>query len=83
MIKLLSAELTFTQEPDSNAPPGHIITSDNEIKVKLEDAGGGLYFVIETERWAFDSPEELHKLLKDIEGLLEDIEERVRGMELL
>ena len=35
------------------------------LTIKTEDGGGGTFFVIETERWAFDDPQELIDLLTD------------------
>lgn len=42
---------TYTQAADSCAPVG---IDDNMIDVSIEDAGGGPYIVIKTERWALD-----------------------------
>ena len=36
----------------------------------LGDAGGGAFFIIETERWAFDSIDELVELLEKIKAVL-------------
>jgi hypothetical protein len=52
-------ELTFIQDGDT--------CSSDEIQylnVKIEDSGAGKYFVISTERWAFDSIDELVKVIK-------------------
>lgn len=38
------------------------------LEVKVEDAGGGHYFVLKTERWAVDSPEEMANLLFSIQS---------------
>ena len=35
------------------------------ITVQTQDIGGGNYFVISTERWSFDSIDELILVLKD------------------
>ncbi len=49
----------FTQEGDScNA------NKDQSLEIESQDAGAGAYFVIKTERWAFDSIEELTSTLK-------------------
>jgi hypothetical protein len=36
------------------------------IKILTENAGSGDYYIISTERWAFDTIDELVKLLKQI-----------------
>jgi hypothetical protein len=58
-----NAEFRFTQTPDDFSP-----LDEHELIVKCETSGAGPYFVIETERWAVNSPEELHALLKEIEA---------------
>lgn len=40
-------------------------TDEQEIEVLTGDAGGGTYFIIKTERWAFDEVQELIDLLTD------------------
>lgn len=50
--------MQFTQNGDSN---------DGEFQmldIKIEDAGAGKFFVLETTRWAFDEPKDLLKLLE-------------------
>lgn len=37
----------------------------NELTLRIEDGGDGFYFVIETDRWAFDDPKELMEVLND------------------
>jgi hypothetical protein len=37
----------------------------NDIKISTFDGGGGIYYVLETERWAFNDVDELIKLLND------------------
>jgi len=45
-------------------------TSDNwqQLDIEIEDNGGGAYFVIKTERWAFDSIQELIDTLTDFKN---------------
>lgn len=61
--------VTFTQEGDS------INDGEQFLTVKIMDAGGGAYFVINTEGWAFDKPEELTEVLTNlmakVKGLVE------------
>jgi hypothetical protein len=60
-ITVLSSKLTvnYHQEPDS------LDTEDQLLELTTEDAGGGMYYVLKTERWAFEDPEELMEILKD------------------
>ena len=37
----------------------------NELKIETQDGGDGAYYVISTERFAFDKPEELIEILND------------------
>ena len=37
----------------------------NELTIKTQDGGDGFYFVMETDRWAFDDPKELMEVLND------------------
>jgi hypothetical protein len=63
---MFGASFTFTQEEDACCVGGQ------EITVTVEDGGGGKYFAIKTERWAFDSPEELMAMLERVKGSLGD-----------
>ena len=62
--ELVYVEHQYTQEEDSNGRTGVNI---QEITIKAEDAGGGFYFVIETERWAVENPSELADLVREVE----------------
>ena len=37
----------------------------NELRIKTQDGGEGAYYVISTDRFAFDKPEELIEILND------------------
>jgi hypothetical protein len=37
-----------------------------ELKIRLIDGGGGPFFVLETQRWAFDDPNEIKAILDSI-----------------
>jgi hypothetical protein len=51
-------QMTFTQESDCcDSGDGQFLT------IKTENGGGGDFFVIETQRWAFDDIGELVKIL--------------------
>ncbi len=59
-IQLSEAKLTYYQEQDScydNDSPQY-------ITIEKIDAGAGFYYVINTERWAFDNIDELIELIK-------------------
>ena len=43
---------------------------DQTLEISTEDAGSGHYYVIKSDRWAFDSPDELIKILNDFEQRL-------------
>jgi uncharacterized protein YfdQ (DUF2303 family) len=63
-VAVTKVTVEYTQDADSNS---------NEIqflKVSTEDAGGGIYYVIKTERWAFDNIDDLIKVLNDFEKRL-------------
>jgi hypothetical protein len=63
--------MTFTQDSDC------CDSKDQFLTIKTQNGGGGDFFVIETERWAFDNIPELvttlmrfytkHKLIKSNE----------------
>lgn len=50
-------EMTFTQDKDCCS------IEDQFITIKTENGGGGDFFVIETQRWAFDCIEDLVEVL--------------------
>ena len=52
--------VTFTQEADTCSSDGGYQT----IVVREEDSGGGSFYAINTERWAFDSIDELVAVLR-------------------
>jgi len=60
-VKLSEVKLIFTQEEDT---AGRANELGQDLIVRMIDAGGGHYTVIETERWAMDKPEDLIKLLE-------------------
>ena len=66
--ELGEAEFHFTQDPDSCAEHDF----PQELVVKVTDAGGGHYIVVETQRWAFDSPDDLAAMVADIRKRLGD-----------
>lgn len=57
--ELSEASFTFTQEEDSDDASGY----PQSLTVAIHDAGAGHFITIATQRWAFDSPEELTALV--------------------
>lgn len=50
--------------------PSDLSDDTQTIKISTADNGAGKYFVIKTDRWAIDKPEELVKLIKDFQSKL-------------
>lgn len=51
-------QIEFEQEPDCcDNSPFQILT------LRREDGGSGSYWILSSERWAFDNPSELSQLL--------------------
>ena len=65
--ELVAMESMYRQDPDSNAPSNSL---GQYITIKAEDAGGGFYYVITTERWAVNEPQELLDLLEEFKRKL-------------
>lgn len=59
--------ITFTQDKDCCSVEEQFIT------IKTENGGGGDFFVIETQRWAFDSIEDLVNLLSQFKDKYDKI----------
>ena len=60
--KISKQMMVYSQEGDSCQDNDN----EQEITIESENAGAGDYYVIKTERWAFDNIEEFVKLLKSI-----------------
>lgn len=60
MIEIVEHKISYSQEQDccSSSPNGIQI-----LECTYEDGGAGKYYVIKTDRWAFDSLEELNKVI--------------------
>lgn len=63
-MKLESITATYSQYNDDN---GKIDDADQFIEISSANAGAGDYFIINTNRWAFDNIQEFTDLLKDFE----------------
>jgi hypothetical protein len=55
-------KITFTQDADCCS------NEDQFITVKTDNGGGGDFFVIETQRWAFDCIEDLVRILYEFKN---------------
>lgn len=60
--ELYEGSMVFSQEADSMSETDQVIT------IRAQDAGAGKFFVIETERWAFDKIEQLVALLEQAQA---------------
>jgi hypothetical protein len=63
-VAVNKVSVEYTQEADSNSDGLQL------LEVSTEDAGGGVYYVLKTERWAFDNLNDLIKVLNDFEKRL-------------
>ena len=59
-VGVTEVTVTYCQDGDSNAS-----NDFQRLEVKTEDAGGGSFFVIKTDRWAFDKIDDLINILND------------------
>lgn len=62
MIDIVEHKISYSQEQDCCSPNPHDVQI---LECKFEDGGSGKYYVIETSRWAFDSLEELNKVISN------------------
>ena len=65
--KLKPYEITAKYYQDGDS----LIVDEQEMEILTGDAGGGTYFIIKTERWAFDNIQELIDLLTDFKKRIE------------
>ena len=65
-------EATYSQTDDcsSSSDEGYQF-----LRIKTDECGGGSYFVLETNRWAFDDPQELIDLINEFVKKNEKISE--------
>ena len=59
-IELEQMTAIYSQEDDACLST---ISGYQEIEISTHDGGGGIYYTIKTDRWAFDSIEELTTLI--------------------
>lgn len=60
--------MTFYQDDEDSAGGSQTLT------IQSDDAGAGKYFVIATERWSIDSPEDLTALFSRLRAVFTDEE---------
>ncbi|MFZ4617714.1 MAG: hypothetical protein ACOYM2_16145 [Rectinemataceae bacterium] len=60
--EIFEGMLRYTQDEDSCDETG---VGSQTLEVRTHDAGAGKYLVIETQRWAMDSIDELVEVLRD------------------
>lgn len=65
--ELFSATFTFTQEGDSCD-----VSSAQQIDVTIDDAGGGHFFTVKTNRWSTDESTDMGDLLAELRIRLGD-----------
>jgi hypothetical protein len=63
-VALNKVSVEYTQEADNNSDELQF------LEVSTEDVGAGVYYIIKTERWAFDNLNDLMKVLNDFEKRL-------------
>lgn len=76
MNKISLDKLVITQTQDADCCDSN---DYQHIEISFEDGGGGHFIVIKTDRWAFDSPEELKTVLDQVydhvKGILNPLSE--------
>lgn len=70
-MKLSSVTEVYSQDQDSCGP---LEDSGQDITLETNDAGGGNYIVIKTERWAMDDASEINKLVNAMKAMLKRVE---------
>jgi len=69
-ISVFELSVSLVQEPDSCGP-----NEPQELHIRAENAGGGAYAVLETDRWAIDK-EDLDPLRDVIAAMLAHTDEK-------
>ena len=63
-VVVSDVKVSYVQEADTNS---HDL---QQLDIITEDSGGGIYYVIKTDRWAFDDLGELIKVIEDFKNRL-------------
>jgi hypothetical protein len=62
-VTVSKVTVEYIQESDCNSSSNHL----QVLEITTEESGNGAYYVLNTDRWAFDSLDELYELLRDFE----------------
>ena len=62
-VRLSNLNIKYTQDPDSCDTSGN----SQELELEIDNAGGGIYYILKTGRWAFENVKELTNIVKDFE----------------
>ena len=60
-VEISQASITYIQEPDNCSSSEEY----QRLEIHIEDAGGGKYIVLRTDRWAIDSIDDFITILRD------------------
>lgn len=60
MVKLVDLTAVYEQEGDSAGGEDF-----QNLEIATANAGGGVFFILKTDRWAFENEKEFIDLLKD------------------
>ena len=63
--QLESMKLVFSQRGDTIEPTAQILV------VEIENTGGGCFFVLNTERWSFDTMDDLRAILRQAQKAMD------------
>lgn len=66
-MKIEIEEMVITYAQDGDSCDGE---DSQLLEIKTQDAGGGKYYVIKTNRWAVDNPKELINIFRDFQSRL-------------
>ena len=71
-MKVESMKIEYSQDADScQSNDGAQL-----LEIETADSGGGVYYIIKTERWAIDDTKDLIKILKDFQKRLKTKNEK-------
>ncbi len=59
-LKIEEIKITYSQEGDSGGGKEY-----QDLSITTQDAGGGKFYVISTDRWAFNNVKEFTDVMKD------------------
>lgn len=74
---LMSIKAEYVQSPDGDDPRRG---DDQTLTLEMTHCGAGPYLVIATDRWAFDRPKELHRLVRNFAAQVESLFDLDQGV---